>query len=128
MGFMDLSVWHVNFKGVITIRKNPTMKNLFKPTLLVVLMSLTLASTSNAFSETPKTNKIEKMSDEDSQRMINRLEEIKSMDVSTMTRKEKKELRHEVKAIKHTLRTQSSGVYVSVGALLIIILLVIILL
>ena len=104
------------------------MKNLFKPTLLVVLMSLTLASTSNAFSETPKTNKIEKMSDEDSQRMINRLEEIKAMDVSTMTRKEKKELRHEVKEIKHTLQTQSSGVYVSVGALIIIILLVIILL
>ena len=60
--------------------------------------------------------------------MYNRLEEIKNMDKSEMTRAEKKELRKEVKAIKSNLRSTGNGVYLSVGAIIIIVLLLIILL
>ena len=60
--------------------------------------------------------------------MINRLEEIKAMDKSSMTRVEKKELRKEVKEIKANLRSSNSGVYLSVGAIIIIVLLLILLL
>jgi Skp family chaperone for outer membrane proteins len=105
------------------------MKNLFKTTLLVVLMSLTLASTSEAFSKTPrKTNTTQIISEAEAQKLTSRLDEIKAMDASTLTRKQKRELRHEVNAINETLHTSSGGVYVSVGALIIIILLLIILL
>jgi predicted PurR-regulated permease PerM len=60
--------------------------------------------------------------------MINRLEEIKKIDKSNMTRLEKKALRKEVKSIKAKLQTTSRGVYLSVGAIIIIILLLILLL
>ena len=105
------------------------MKNLFKPTMLVVLMALTLVSTSEAFSKNPrKANKTEVISEADAQKLTSRLEEIKAMDASSMTRKQKRELRHEVNAINETLHTSSGGAYISVGALIIIILLLIILL
>lgn len=60
--------------------------------------------------------------------MLNRLEEIKVMDKSQMSRVEKKELRKEVRAIKAEARSSSNGVYLSVGAIIIIVLLLIILL
>jgi hypothetical protein len=60
--------------------------------------------------------------------LLNRLEEIKSMDKSTMNSSEKKALRKEVRAIKATLKSTGNGVYLSVGAIIIIILLLILLL
>ncbi len=60
--------------------------------------------------------------------LLNRLEEIKAMDKSEMSRAEKKELRKEVRAIKTELKSTGNGVYLSVGAIIIIILLLILLL
>jgi len=60
--------------------------------------------------------------------MLDRLEEIKEMDKSNLTRAEKKELRKEVRSIKKELRSTGNGVYLSVGAIIIIILLLILLL
>ena len=60
--------------------------------------------------------------------LMHRLEEIKSMDRSNMTRTEKKALRKEVKSIKKELATSGGGVYLSVGAIIIIILLLILIL
>ncbi|MES2575843.1 MAG: hypothetical protein V4572_12940 [Bacteroidota bacterium] len=57
--------------------------------------------------------------------MFNRLEEIKAMDKSSLSRSEKKELRKEVRAIKSELKATGNGVYISVGAIIIIILLLI---
>lgn len=59
---------------------------------------------------------------------LDRLEEIRAMDKSNMSRAEKKALRKEVKAIKAELRSTGNGVYLSVGAIIIIILLLILLL
>jgi Skp family chaperone for outer membrane proteins len=106
------------------------MKNLLKPTTLVLLMSFTLSSATQAFSAIPVNVTVEKSNEAETQRLTNRLAEIKATDVSTMTRKQKRELRDEVKSIKHQLKTNanSGGVYISVGAAIIIILLLIILL
>ncbi len=60
--------------------------------------------------------------------MYDRLEEIKAIDKSSMTRVEKKELRKEVRTIKANLRASNNGVYLSVGAIIIIVVLLIVLL
>ncbi|MFT4831291.1 MAG: hypothetical protein ACI815_000936 [Psychroserpens sp.] len=61
-------------------------------------------------------------------RLLARLDEIKSMDKSNLTRLEKKELRIEVRETKAELKSMNGGVYLSVGAIIIIILLLILLL
>jgi peptidoglycan hydrolase CwlO-like protein len=58
----------------------------------------------------------------------NRLNEINQMDMSALSRSEKKELRNEVRAIKSELKVQNGGIYLSVGAIIIIVLLLILLL
>ncbi|RTY88654.1 hypothetical protein [Flavobacterium sp. RSP15] len=60
--------------------------------------------------------------------LLNRLDEIKAMDRSSLTSVEKKELRKEVRTIKAELKSTGNGVYLSVGAIIIIILLLILLL
>lgn len=60
--------------------------------------------------------------------LIERLEEIKAMDKSSLTRVEKKELRKEVRTIKADLKSTGNGIYLSIGAIIIIILLLILLL
>jgi hypothetical protein len=59
--------------------------------------------------------------------MLDRLEEIKALDKSELERAEKKALRKEVRAIKTQLRTTGNGIYISAGALIIILLLIILL-
>jgi len=57
-----------------------------------------------------------------------RLQEIKTMDKSNLKSSEKKVLRREVRSIQHELHTAGSGVYISVGAIILIALLLILLL
>ena len=59
--------------------------------------------------------------------LLNRLDEIKAMDVSALNSSEKQVLRKEVRSIKSQLSEMSGGVYLSVGAILIILLVLIIL-
>ena len=58
----------------------------------------------------------------------NRLEEIRGIDKTKLAAKEKRALRREVRAIKKELAAISGGVYLSVGAILLIALLLILLL
>lgn len=61
--------------------------------------------------------------------LTNRLNEIKAMDIESMSRKEKKALRKEVKSIEKEIKqTNDGGVYISVGGIIIILLLLILLL
>ena len=60
--------------------------------------------------------------------LLLRLDEIKAMDKSNMSASEKTGLRKEVRSIKHNLRAISGGVYLSVGAIILIVILLIILL
>ena len=58
--------------------------------------------------------------------LTHRLNEIKDMDMSNMSRPDKKALRKEVKEIQKVMSGGNGGIYISVGALIIIILLLII--
>ncbi|MEI9913179.1 MAG: hypothetical protein WDO71_28195 [Bacteroidota bacterium] len=60
--------------------------------------------------------------------LLQRLEDIRDMNKSELSRSEKKSLRKEVKAIKKEMKAGNSGVYISVGAIIIIILLLILIL
>jgi hypothetical protein len=57
-----------------------------------------------------------------------RLNEIKAMDKSNLKSAEKKNLRKEVKSINHRLHSIGGGVYLSAGAVILIVILLIILL
>ena len=74
---------------------------------------------------TPSTVPVESK-EEQLARLERRLEEIKAMEFDKMTRAEKKQLRGEVRQIKKEMKA-ISGIYISVGALLIIILLIVLL-
>jgi hypothetical protein len=60
-------------------------------------------------------------------KLMERLEEIKAMDRKSMSKAEKKALRKEVRAIKEEMAAISGGVYISVGAILLILLLILLL-
>ena len=61
--------------------------------------------------------------------LLARMDEIKAMDVSTLSSVQKKELRHEMRAIKDALNTMSGEIiYISAGGLILVIVLLIILL
>ena len=94
---------------------------------IVSLLSFT-PMTSMAKSENSATVPVEKVESAEAKMMISRLEEIKSMDKSNMSSKEKKALRKEVRSIKKSLAELNGGVYLSVGAIIIIVLLLILLL
>ena len=65
---------------------------------------------------------------EENQELITRLNEIDALDKANLNSSEKRQLRKEVRIIKHKLLTSGGGVYVSVGALILILILLIILL
>jgi hypothetical protein len=99
--------------------------------LLMLIMSIsfypnTMTAASGNLSKTPVTEPIEVPAHVQVQ--LDRLNEIKAMDKSEMTSTEKKALRKEVKVIKSSLRDSNSGIYLSVGAIIIIVLLLILLL
>ncbi|MDR7128635.1 Flp pilus assembly protein TadB [Algoriphagus sp. 4150] len=54
-----------------------------------------------------------------------RVDEIKAMDFSTMSREEKKDVRMELKDMKEEAKRAGGGVYISVGAIIIILLILI---
>lgn len=61
--------------------------------------------------------------------LTSRLEEIKAMDIESMSRKEKRTLRKEVRSIEKEIKqANDGGVYISVGGIIIILLLLILLL
>ena len=69
-----------------------------------------------------------KLSDEELSRLTKRVEEIRDMDKSDLTAKEKKELRKELKGIRETVKADGGYIYIGAGTLLVIILLLILLL
>ncbi len=72
-----------------------------------------------------RTKKVES---EEAKVMLARIDAIKAMDKSDMTRAEKKELRKEVRTIKSNMADLGGGVYLSAGGIIIILLILILLL
>ena len=101
------------------------LKKLFSTVLIVICISLSMPAVSNAMpTETGNTAPVK--TDVTVDPMV-RLQEIRDMDRSNLSRIEKKELRQEVKEIKRSAKSKN-GVYLSVGAIVIIVLLLILLL
>ncbi|WP_316746345.1 hypothetical protein [Pedobacter gandavensis] len=78
----------------------------------------------------PEKSKTEMTAEQQVQlkRITERVEEIRSMDKSNLSKTEKKELRKELRELKKQSKAVGGGVYLSVGAIIIIILLLILIL
>ena len=96
--------------------------------LMVMVLSLSILPTQMTATEKEPTAIPAKEVPAEVKIMLNRLEEIKAMDKSTLKSSEKKELRKEVRTINAELKSTGNGIYLSVGAIIIIILLLILLL
>lgn len=109
-------------------------KIIFIACLMIFSLSATTAfalkSDSNkAMDNTAVPAKTEnKLSAEEISRLTKRVEEIRNMDKSNLSVKEKSELRKEARGIKENVRRDGGYVYIGAGTLLLIIILVIILL
>lgn len=108
-----------------------------KTIIMVSLMILSLGVSTAFAAETEKNRKNEaaipdkkenKLSEEELNRMTRRVEEIRDMDKSDLTAKEKKELRKELRSMKENVKEAGGYIYIGAGTLLVIILLVILLL
>ena len=119
-----MKCYYSNFKN-----KKITAKKLLRIVSLVLIIAVTLPTISSATIVNPATGNVPvKTENTRAQQLLLRLDEIKGMDKSEMTRLEKKGLRKEVLGIKKEMKAISGGVYLSVGAIIIIILLLILLL
>jgi hypothetical protein len=68
-----------------------------------------------------------KLSEAEASRLTKRVEEIRDMDKSDMSVKEKRELRKELKTTKENLRKDGGYIYISAGTVILIIILIILL-
>lgn len=68
-----------------------------------------------------------KLNDEEIQCLVDRVNEIRDMDKKQLSRDDKRALRQEVKDIKQILKEQDYVIYISLTALLLILLLIILL-
>lgn len=95
--------------------------NVLRSLMLIAILAVAAPSVNAA----PVTDPVEQKAEV--QRLQNRLEEIKAIDKTKLSKEEKKALRGEVKQIKKEMKAISGGVYLSVGAIILIALLIILL-
>jgi hypothetical protein len=101
-------------------------QSIIRTILVVCFISVAMPSFSATTTPVANTTATENP-EQQVRRLEQRLEEIKGMDHKKMSSSEKRALRKEVRAIKKEMAEISGGVYISVGALLLIILLIILL-
>ncbi len=117
----------------MNLKFNQMKKIVFFVFLLIFAFSTTslLANDSkeNSASESDatKAETENKLSEEEINKLVDRVEEIREMDKSEMTSKEKRVLRKEVKEIKKNVKKHDGTIYIGGSTLLIIILLIILL-
>lgn len=99
--------------------------------LMVACLSLTFLpyQSSAATTEEPTSLPAPKPAENaEAKVLLSRLDEIKAMDMSKLKAEEKKNLRKEVKSIKHNLRDIGPGIYLSGAAIILIVILLVVLL
>jgi hypothetical protein len=96
--------------------------------LLVLAICLTVAMPSLAADNTSIPGIEKPNKDARALQVVTRLKEIREMDKSNLTSSEKRALRKEVREMKKEVRDNKNGIYLSVGAIIIIVLLLILLL
>ena len=106
------------------------VKNILRVAAFAAAMAIAMpAKSNNIGTDSTQPASTADMKEIRAQQMLQRLEEIRSMDKSTLTRAEKKDLRKEVKEMrKEARRDEIKGIFISIGALIIIILLLILIL
>lgn len=106
--------------------------NRMKRLIYSLVLVFTLAISANTVSAAGKVDKIKTEMTAEQQiqlkQITNRVQEIKSMDKSNLSKSERKELRQELRGLKKQANALGGGVYLSVGAIIIIILLLILIL
>ena len=105
-----------------------TTKKFLRIAPLAILLAIAIPASSANVPGTPQTNSSATTENPRTKKLLQRLEDIKDMIKSALTSSEKKDLRKEVKWIKKEMKTIKGGVYLSVGAIIIVILLLILLL
>jgi hypothetical protein len=101
------------------------MKKPIKSIVVALLIMSVIPAQLYANSPAPAQAVTIKTEEAKAKQMLKRLNEIKDMDKSNMTRPEKKALRKEVKEIQKVMGNGNGGVFISLGALIIIVLLLI---
>lgn len=101
------------------------MKITYRSKVIALLLFLTAISPALAVTTPSKTTE---NTEARALALQSRLSEIKALDDTSLSKAEKKALRREVKEIKKEMAALSGGVYLSVGAILLIALLLILLL
>lgn len=91
----------------------------------ITLLSMLFVSSITNATITNTALPAKQISSKDSIMYLERLYEIKSMDMSTLNSVEKNKLKKEVKSIEKKMKLSGGGLYISAGALIIIILLLI---
>lgn len=100
-----------------------------KTTLYLMVFMLSFGAISNtvmASEKNPVTVTTPKEMPAEVRIMLNRLEEIKEMDKSDLKSAERRALRKEVRAIKTEIRSSGNGIFLSAGAIIIVLLLLLI--
>jgi len=103
------------------------IKNLLKILCFVIVIALANpVKASSVIIDKPTTDSVSKADSIMAQQIMKRVAEIQSMDKSNLSSSDKAKLRKELKAM-HNEAVGSHGVYISVGAIIIILLLILIL-
>ena len=98
------------------------MKNKIRVFALLLMLSFT-ALTASAKEYATEQQKEMRVTE-----IRQRVEQIRAMDMSHLDKIERRDMRHELKGMNKELREMGPGIYISVGALIIIILLLILIL
>jgi flagellar motility protein MotE (MotC chaperone) len=111
-----------------TLKKLDIMKKFIYTLALIFALGISFNSAQAA--DKPAKNPTELTAEQavKLERIKTRVEEIRDMDKSNLTKAERKALRSELRELKGQARAVSGGVYLSVGAIIIIILLLILIL
>ena len=104
------------------------IKKLYRIVPIALLLAITIPASSAIIVTEPTATSSPKTEDPRAQQLMSRLETIRDMNKENLTRTEKKDLRKEVKGIRKEMKTIKGGVYLSVGAIILVVILLIILL
>ena len=106
------------------------MKNI-KKAIFIIAIILSNFSINNlnakSLNETAPLTQTEISAKQNSSILINRINEINAMDKSKLSKKEKTQLKSELKRMKAQVNNTRNGIYISTGAVLLIILIIILL-
>ena len=106
------------------------MKNI-KKAIFIIAIILSNFSINNlnakSHNETAPLTQTEISAKQNSSILINRINEINAMDKSKLSKKEKTQLKSELKRMKAQVSNTRNGIYISTGAVLLIILIIILL-